>query len=220
MKKIVLFDIDNVLIEGQTQKLLIHFLLKKRRIKLLFFLKLYFWFLFYRLGLIKDTIKIREKAFKSLTGWDEVEAKQLFKYFFEEYIKPRIFNESIDMIRTHINHGYEVILVSASLSEIVDEFKKYLSLKFAISTKLEIVNGVYTGKILGNIPYGENKVKAAKIFLEDKDFALEESYAYADHFSDLPLLEMVRNPVVVNPDSKLRKIATKRKWTIYDFKRR
>jgi HAD superfamily hydrolase (TIGR01490 family) len=218
MIKIVFFDVDNVLVKGQTQKLLLNFLFKKRKIGCLFFLKLCLWFLLYKFNLVKDTTKIRRESFKLMKNWDEEETKKLFKEFFDREIRPHIFPQSIKLIKTYIKQGCEVVLTSSSIFEIVDELKKYLFLKFTISTKLEIIDGKYTGRVLGKIPYGENKVTAVKNFLNNNGFVLEKSYAYADHYSDLPLLDTVTNPVVINPDRRLRKIAKERKWNIYDFK--
>ncbi len=217
MKRVIFFDVDNVLVNGQTQKLLLQFLFKKRKIGCRIFLKINIWFLFYKLHLVKDTIKIREEAFKSLAKWDEKSTKILFKEFFIQEIKPRVITQSINIIQRYKNQGYEVILISASIAEIVDELKEYLSLKIAVSTKLEIIDSRYTGRIVGEVPYGENKTKAVIKLLKDNSFTLDGSYAYSDHLSDLPLLELVANPVVVNPDAKFRKIAVEKKWSIYDF---
>jgi HAD superfamily hydrolase (TIGR01490 family) len=181
-------------------------------------LKLCLWFLLYKFNLVKDTIKIRKKAFSLMAGWDETETKKLFREFFEQEIKRRIFHQSIKLVKKYISQGYEVILTSASLFEIVNELKAYIDVKFAIATTLEIVNGKYTGKILGRVPYGYDKVKEVKNLLDKTGFSLEGSYAYADHRSDLPLLELVENPVVINPDRKLRKIAKERSWNVCDFK--
>jgi HAD superfamily hydrolase (TIGR01490 family) len=217
MKKIVFFDVDNVLIKDQTQKILLQFLFKKRKISIFFFIKIYLWFLLYKFSLIEDTINIRKKAYNVLTNWSISETERFFEIFFDQEIKPRIFNKSISIIKNHINQNHEVILISASLFEIVDKLRGFLSLRFVISTKLKRINGRYTGEILGVVPYGKNKVEEVKRLIEDNNFTLENSYAYTDHFSDLPLLELVTNPVTVNPDRKLRRIAKERGWAIYDF---
>jgi len=210
IKKIVLFDVDNVLVRGQTQKLLLTFLFKRGKINWLFFIKIYFWFLLYKFNLNKNIVKIREEAFNIMNGWSKVETEEIFKEFFDQEIKPRIFHQAVDLVHFYHNKNYEIILVSASLSEIVNKLKDYLSLRFAIATKLEVMNDRYTGKTTGLVPYGEDKIKAVRELLDTYGFSLEESYAYADHFSDLPLLEIVKTPTVVNPDKKLRRIAKKK----------
>jgi HAD superfamily hydrolase (TIGR01490 family) len=218
MKKIILFDVDNVIVKGQTQKILINFLLKKRRISILFFLNLYIWFILYKIGLIKDTFRIRNKAFKAFKNCEKDDIDNLFKEFFEKEIKQRIVSQSHDLVRDYLNKNYEVILVSASLSEIVNNLKRYLALNYSVSTELEILNGHYTGRVSGDIPYGTNKINMVKKLLNTYGFSLVDSYAYTDHISDMPLLELVTHPGVINPDRKLRKMAKLKNWSIYDFK--
>ncbi len=217
MKKVVFFDVDNVLVKGQTQKILLKFFLKRKKIHFSFFIEVYFWFLLYKLNLVRDTVKMRKKSFALFANWDILETDKLFDEFFGQEIKPRISSQSIKIIQGHIKQGYEVVLASASLFEIVDKLNRFLSLNYAISTKLESKNNKYTGKILGSIPYGEDKAREAKKLLTDEKLSLDDSYAYTDHYSDLPLLELVKNPIAVNPDRKLRAIAKKKRWVIYDF---
>ena len=217
MNKIVLFDVDGVIVKGQTQKFFVRYLLKKKKISLLLFIKIYFWFIFYKLGLIKDTIKIRKKVIKYIQGQDVAEFEKLFDDFFEKEIKPKINKKVVDLIKKHLENKDIVILVSASLEEIIERIKNYVGANFIIATKLAKNSGKYTGEIEEKIPYGENKVLKIKELLEKNKYSLEGSYAYSDHISDLVLLEIVDNSCVVNPDKKLRKVAIKKGWRIYDF---
>ena len=217
-RRLVFFDVDNVLIKGQSQKFLIYFLFKKGLINFRTLLKVYLWFALYRVHFIQDTLTIRRRVFASFAGFDVLTATKLMDEFFKRQIIPRIYPQALGIIQQHLAQKDEIILVSASLAEIVERLKDYLGLKFAMATTLEKKEGRYTGEILGAIPYGVNKVLKIEEFLKkEKNFTLEDSYAYADHISDLPLLELVAHPVVVNPDKKLRKIARRRKWRIYDF---
>jgi len=217
MKKLAFFDVDNVFVNGQTQKLLLKYLFSRHKISWSVFVKIYFWFVLYKLGMIKDTMKIRACAFKLMKGWDEMDTKKLFKDFFHIEIKPRIFKKCVNFIDKHIKQNYEIILVSASIYEIVNELKEFLSLKEAIATQLEIKNNKYTGNIVGMVPYGKNKADAIKEMVKNRGFSLDGSYAYADHISDLPLLEIVSNPIVVNPDKELLKTARDRGWNVYQL---
>jgi HAD superfamily hydrolase (TIGR01490 family) len=215
--KVAFFDVDGVIVKGQTQKFLIKYLLKKRKIPLWLYIKIYFWFIFYKLGLVKETIKIREKVIKYFKGQDVVEFEKIFDDFFEKEIKQRINKKVFNLIKKHLENKDIVVLTSASLEEIVERIKNYVGANFVIATKLGRNSGKYTGEIDGKIPYGENKVLKIKEFLEEKKYTFEESYAYSDHISDLPLLEFVENPCAVNPDKELRKVAIKKGWKIYDL---
>lgn len=217
MNRVVFFDVDNVLIRGQTQELVVKFLFKKKKINLFLLIKLCVWFFLYKFNIIHDVVRIRKKALRILAGWDVLEGKLFFEEFFQKEIKPRVFSESVAIIQQHIREGREIILVSASLDEIVGRLRDFLGLKYEISVNLEKINGKYTGKSIGIIPYGVNKVKVIEYLIKNNGLTLEGSYAYADHFSDLDLLEIVTYPAVVNPDRNLRKIAVSREWRVYDF---
>lgn len=214
----VFFDIDNTLIKGQTQQILVRYLLKKRKVKIHFFLKILLWFLLYKLDLVKDVFTIRKKTFENFAGWKVTEFETLAEECFEKEIRPRIFREALKLIQLHKRENHEIILTSASLSNIIEVLREDLGITFTLSTRLAVEKGKFTGKILGLVAYGENKVKMAKELVRTNKMDLEGSYAYTDHISDLPLLELVDNPVVVNPDRKLRKIAVKNNWQIYSFK--
>lgn len=218
MNAIVFFDVDGVLVKGQTQKFLICYLFEKRKISFFLFLKIYLWFVLYKIGLTKDVLKIRKSAFRQLKGWHISEMKEILKDFFEKKIKPNIDLKTVEIIKSHLNNNDEVVLLSASLKEIVNMIKDYLKLKFEISTELEVKNGVYTGNVKGIIPYGKAKVTKVLEFLDAHRYSLKNSWAYADHISDIHLLELTTHPCVVNPNRELRSIAQKRNWRIYDFR--
>ena len=214
----VFFDVDGTLVKGQTQEILVRYLYKEGKVKFFFFIKIFLWFLIYKLNLVRDVFTIRKKTFENFAGWKVTEFETLVEECFEKEIKPRIFPEGLKLIQLYKRENYEIILTSASLSNVVEVLREELGTTFTLSTKLAVEKGRFTGKISGLIAYGENKVKMAKELVHTNKMSLEGSYAYTDHISDLPLLELVDNPVVVNPDRKLRKIAMKNNWQTYSFK--
>ncbi|MCX5704374.1 MAG: HAD-IB family hydrolase [Candidatus Omnitrophica bacterium] len=217
MSAVVFFDVDGVLIKGQTQKFLMSYLLKHKKIPLFLFFIVNCWFILYKIGLIKDVFEIRKIVYQYFKGWDVIKTKEIFKDFFEEEIKPKVNMLVVDIMRGHIKKGEKIVLLSASLREIIDMLKEYLGLEYAISTELEVKNNKYTGNIAGLVPYGKYKIIKISQFLQDNKFSLRHSWAYSDHISDLELLQIVENSCVVNPDRKLRHIAIKNGWRIYDF---
>lgn len=214
----VFFDVDNTLVKGQTQQILVHYLYKKGKVNSLFFLKIFLWFLLYKLHLVKNVFTIREITFESFAGWKVSEFDGLVKDCFEKEIKRRIFPQGLKLIQLHMKENYEIILTSASLSNIIEFLREYFGTRFTLSTKLAAQDDKFTGKVFGRVAYGENKANMAKELIQRYDLSLKGSYAYADHISDLPLLQLVDNPIVVNPDRKLKKIAMKRNWQLYYFK--
>jgi phosphoserine phosphatase len=110
-----------------------------------------------------------------------------------------------------------VVVVSASPEEIVRPLCRFLGIDAVIATSSEVdEEGRYTGKI-EHYAYGPGKAEAMTSMAEDEGLDLDASYAYSDSITDLPMLEVVGHPVVVNPDAALRAIADERGWEIRTF---
>ncbi len=221
MKILVFFDVDNVLLAGQTQQLMLSYFFRKGKIKIKkfpFLLKTFLWFFLYKIGVVSKGFELMEEGYKLMKGMKIEELTSLFCEFFEKEIKPKIYPQAIERINFHQKQGHEVILVSKSIKNLIEIIKDYLQLPFSIATELEVKDGVLTGKIKGNVIHGEEKLMAVKRLILEKNWDLKESYAYGDHYSDLPLLEAVGHPCVVNPDRKLKRIAQKNNWPIFFWK--
>jgi HAD superfamily hydrolase (TIGR01490 family) len=217
MTGVVFFDVDNVLIKGQSQLYLVKFLFRNKLIKLFFFLQILFWFFLYKIHLVYDINKVRNGAFLTFKGWDLEKSNLFFKHFYETEIKPRLIEESKKIIVEHQKKGREIVLLSASLREILVLIAKDLDVKYVIATNLEINAGEYSGKIKEVVPYGIQKKFLIEKFLEEKGWNAVNTFAYADHITDKELLQSIKNPFVVNPDNLLRKLAIKNKWPILNL---
>lgn len=217
-QNVVFFDVDNTLINGQSQKILGQYLYKNRIINLILYLKILILFIGYRCGIV-NPLRAGKVFIKYFAGYKKEFVEELFKDFFEEKIKSRFYSQSLNLIKEHKRKGDKVILVSTAIEEIVNPIKEYLNIDYAISTQLECNEGIYTGEIKNSLMYKEKKLDAIKKFLQENNSTLEGSFYYTDHLSDLRILELVDNPIVINPDRLLRQIARQRKWKIYEFRR-
>ncbi len=219
MSEIVILDLDGVIIKKQSQQIFLDYLFKKKLIGLFFYSKIYFWFILYKLGLVKNPKKIMNFAFSFLKGKKVEDVEKIVEMFFSEKLREFIFPEIIDIIEEHKAQGRELLIVSNAVDAIVNKVAKFLGIKNYICTQLEKTNGIFTGKILEDIVYGKNKVIFVKEFVKKNNLSLNNSYAYTDHISDLDLLIMVSNPNAVSPDRFLFSEAKKRNWPILIFKR-
>lgn len=217
MSSIVFFDIDNTIIRGQSQQLLVKYLFKKRMVSILFLLKLYLWFFLYKLNLVKDPLSVMEYSFKLIKDWPTKLVDKTLKDFFDIKLKNYIYSDMIKTINNHLRRGDHVFIISNIIYPLARIIAQYLGIRQVIATRLEIINNKYTGRLQNEIVYGTNKVKLAKEFIEKNNLSLKKSYSYADHLSDLAILELADNPVVVNPDNKLSTIALKKSWKIIKF---
>ena len=108
--------------------------------------------------------------------------------------------------------GCRVILLSGSLQVLVNELKDRLGAEILIGGELEAADGKLTGRKTGIHPYGREKVTALYSRIDPQTVDWERSWALADRISDLPVLELVGNPVAVHPDRRLRRLARKQGW--------
>lgn len=128
--------------------------------------------------------------------------------------------ETRRVVERHHDAGRDTYIVSASPVELVAPLATALGMTGAVATESEVVNGVYTGRLLSEFCYGQGKVNRVRRLAAEKGYDLRLCYAYSDSKSDLPLLEAVGHPVAVNPDGTLRRIARSRNWPMVHFARR
>ena len=174
--------------------------------------------LFMRFGADDDKLsKIRESVLKLTKGWDRDEVRQLVADTITEVIEPLIYDEAIDLIDQHLSEGDEVYLVSMAPEEIVAPFADLLGITGFISSKARVdEDGKYTGE-LDFFAQGENKAVAMRDLAQRRGIDLEDSFAYSDSETDVPMLACVGHPVVVNPDRALARVAAEREWPTMSF---
>jgi HAD superfamily hydrolase (TIGR01490 family) len=134
----------------------------------------------------------------------------------EPALKPLVYREPLNLVSRHRDRGERVYIVSATVQEIVEPLAVELGFDGAIGSLCEIVDGRYTGRAL-RACHGPGKAAAVRELAVAEGIDLAASTAYSDSHTDLPFLEVVGNPVVVNPDRELRRIARERGWPILSF---
>jgi HAD superfamily hydrolase (TIGR01490 family) len=147
--------------------------------------------------------------YKNYKGWKPARAYALGKESFSGYILKRLYPEALRTLRDHKEAGHRVVLLSGALDFILEPFEDLAD--DVLTARLEEENGVYTGELSGAPVAGEARARMLASFARRRKLDLSHSYAYADSISDLPMLEAVGNPVVVNPDRRLQK-AAKAAW--------
>ncbi len=208
------FDLDGTLVVGQTPVLLVMFLRKARVVSLSFLIGTALWFLGYKMGLFRPTEAARERAsrvFKGLTV-DQVEA--LMDRFGDEVLMPRLHPAAAAALAEHAAEGDHVVIVSAALEPVVRSLAVRLGVTDYVGAGCEIQDGVYTGRLAGHIPMGEEKARVAAEFMSRWEIDPADCWAYADHGSDIALLQSVGHAVAVNPRRLLLQTARRAGWPI------
>ena len=176
--------------------------------------------LFAARGANAETVrKAAEEGLMLLEGLEVDEMKNLVAEAMEPALKPLVYREPLDLVTRHRERGEPVYIVSAALQEIVDALAAELGFDGAIGSLCEVVEGRFTGRSL-RACHGEGKAEAVREFAHEEGIELARSTAYSDSHTDLPFLETVGNPVAVNPDRELRRIARERGWPTLEFSER
>lgn len=161
--------------------------------------------------------KASEDGMMILKGFRVDDLRTMVAEAMEPILKPLVYRDPLALVARHRERGEPVYIVSATLQEIVEELARELGFDGALGSTCEIVDGVYTGRSL-RAAHGAGKAAAVRELAEREGLDLAASTAYSDSHTDLPFLEAVGNPVVVNPDRQLRAIAAQRGWPVSEFR--
>ncbi|WP_156322984.1 HAD family hydrolase [Corynebacterium deserti] len=159
----------------------------------------------------------RDQLTAMIRGWDVMQVSSIAEDTMQTVVTPTIYAEARELIEHHQELGHDVIIVSASVKELVEPIAAELGVAKTVTTVLESQDGRYTGEVLFYCK-GEAKSKAIVELAHENNYDLDASFAYSDSFTDLPMLETVGNPTAVNPDRPLKKTALERGWKIMSFK--
>ncbi|MFT5706790.1 MAG: HAD superfamily hydrolase (TIGR01490 family) [Oceanospirillaceae bacterium] len=139
----------------------------------------------------------------------------------DEFVKSRaanyIYQQGKELIQSFVKRGDRVVIVSATAEFIVKAIAKELGVKDVIAIQIESDGEKYTQNVLGTASYREGKVTRLQQWLTSENLDLIDSYFYSDSINDLPLLELVDNPIATNPDDQLKAHAKQRAWPILEF---
>lgn len=165
-----------------------------------------------------QTERMRAHLSALVTGWDVEKVQQIVAETVHELVDPYVYAEAVELIAEHHELGHEVVVVSASGAELVEPIAAVLGADHAISTRMAVADGRYTGGI-DYYAYGENKAAAIRDLALREGYDLAASYAYSDSITDSPMLGTVGHSYVVNPDRNLRRLAAEKGWSTLTFSR-
>ncbi len=211
--RLAIVDLDGTLLKGTTAEMaFVIFLLRTGRLSVPRILA--FLFSFYRDILTRgfstaigaNASYLRGKGYPEVEAWAREFGRDFLKKAVPEPLRARIarLKES----------GCLIVLMSGSLQILVDQLKETIGADILIGGTLEISEGRLTGRKTGVHPYGQGKVDALLERMPSSSIDWENSWALADTAHDQPLFQLVGNPVAVNPDHRLRRLAAADGWEI------
>ena len=165
-----------------------------------------------------DVAGHRDTALSFVAGRDVHEIVSLGEDIYDELMSDRIWAGTRALAQMHLDAGQRVWLVTATPVELALIIARRLGLTGALGTVAESVDGVFTGRLVGEILHGPAKAHAVRALAVAEGLDLRRCSAYSDSVNDVPMLSAVGTAVAVNPDSELREVAKERGWQIRDFR--
>ena len=169
----------------------------------------------------QGTLDIVEFLRFSLQPLADNDPEQLYQWraqFIEETIKPLLLDPAQQLIDKHKARGDTLLVITATNRFVTEPIVQLYGIENLLATTPEFIDGRYTGGFNGIPCFREGKVKLLEAWLKDSTETMKESWFYSDSHNDLPLLELVDNPVAVDPDEKLTQFASAANWPIISLR--
>jgi HAD superfamily hydrolase (TIGR01490 family) len=170
-------------------------------------------YLQYKLNLL-DLDRWTKNTMAQFKGRSERALTREANRWFHDYVIPTIYPEAVALVRLHASQGHVVALVSGATKFVLKPLAEHLGVKHVMHTHLEVQDGRFTGRVIDPICFGEGKIYWLQQLIEREGIDLARSYFYTDSITDLPLLDLVGHPQIVNPDPLLYREATRRRWPV------
>jgi HAD superfamily hydrolase (TIGR01490 family) len=167
---------------------------------------------------LEDLHKIRESALSFVAGHSVAELAAIGEEVYDEVIADKIWPGTHALAQLHLDAGQRVWLVTATPVEVADVIARRLGLSGALGTVAESIDGVYTGRLVGEPLHGQAKADAVQALADREGLDLSRCAAYSDSANDIPMLSLVGQPCAINPDAALRSHAKLNGWRIRDYR--
>ncbi|MFJ8112898.1 HAD family hydrolase [Streptomyces sp. NPDC096132] len=215
------FDLDNTVMQGAS---LFHFgrgLYKRKFFETRDLVRFAWQQAWFRMAGLEDPEHMqdaRDSALSIVKGHRVAELMSIGEEIYDEYMAERIWPGTRALAQAHLDAGQKVWLVTAAPVEIAQVIARRLGLTGALGTVAESVDGVYTGKLVGEPLHGPAKAEAVRALAAAEGLDLSRCAAYSDSHNDIPMLSLVGHPYAINPDAKLRKHARGLDWRLRDYR--
>jgi HAD superfamily hydrolase (TIGR01490 family) len=210
---IAFFDLDRTLVEENTGKLYVRWRFQEGKMTLREVAHTSLWILQYTFGVL-DAERVSQAAAESIAGQREDEFGAELAGWVEEVVLPCITTAARREVERCRREGFRVALLTSGSRYVADPVAADVGVDDVLCTRFEVEDGRFTGRTLPPVCYGAGKVEQATAFAEAEGLDLGRSRFYTDSVSDLPMLEAVAEPRVVNPDPRLTRLARRHRWPV------
>ncbi len=212
---LALFDMDGTLVRENTAALYVKYEYEMRRISAWKLARVLWWRARYFSGHL-DAEELAERALGWYVGRSIEELQAEMASWFERYVSQHITARAKQRVEEHRRAGDVLAVVTGAAPYATVHLAELLRIHQIVCSEVEVVDGRITGKLVRPGCFGIGKLQRTRNWLRESypELSLERATFYTDSITDLPLLEAVGNPVAVNPDPRLRRLATLRGWVI------
>ncbi len=209
-----LFDLDRTLVRKETATSYVRYMRQRGGATWKDTARVTWWVAQYTLGVI-DALDVARRAAMGLEGLPESVMQARCDHWFLRDVEPLVSDVGRATVNAHRAKGDVLAIVTGATPYIAWPLARRLGIPHVVASDLEVASdGRFTGRFVEPLCYGVGKIVRAKQLADRLGFALEEATFYSDSLTDLPLLEAVAVPVVVNPDPRLSRVAKKRGWRV------
>lgn len=153
---------------------------------------------------------LAKHGMEDLLAWRE--------HFMEKKVRPMLQDKAFELLEKHRSQGHTLMIITATNRFVTEPIAELLGIEHLIATDPELVNGRYTGEVAGVPSFQEGKVTRLNDWLASQNETLEGAWFYSDSHNDVPLLKQVANPVAVDPDPTLEKLALEKGWKVMSLR--
>lgn len=164
-----------------------------------------------------DRRTFNELLYATYQGMSEDRLLLLADEVFEAVIRPALYPAARDLVRRSVEDGRTAVLVSGALDFLIQRLADHLGATEIIANRLEMKDGMATGKLLKPVVAGPEKARLVREHARSCGHDLDECFAFSDSYSDLPMLSVVGHPAAVNPDRRLALLAKAYSWPSFDL---
>ena len=214
MPRAALFDMDRTLVRVDTATLYVRYQRDIGEVGTRDVLRVGWWLLKYTFGVI-DAEKVARQALSAYRGKREDWMIERCEGWFSEYVLPHVADAGRQAVQRHRDAGDVLVIVTGGTPYAAHPLARELGIDHVVCTELMVDDdGRFTGQMDPPMCYGAGKIERTLRIAEAQGFCLDDATFYSDSITDLPLLERVQRPVIVNPDARLRRLARRRGWPI------
>ncbi len=215
---LAIFDLDNTLIGGDSDTLWGDYLCKRGKVDVAEHARRH---ANYYQDYLNGNLDIMDfLSFQlEILGKNNMETLNAWRQdYLKEMIKPILLPKAQALVNHHRQQNHQLLIITATNRFITEPISQLFGIDELIATEPEIINGRYTGNVAGTPSFAEGKITRLEAWLKNRDHSFEGSWFYSDSRNDIPLLEQVDNPVAVDPDPGLEKIAKKHGWKVMSLR--